>query len=67
MGDQVEDASRTILFARESPGAIDGLRDVGNLPIAPQANLVAEDFKSACPATPDSASGNDAPPLPAQV
>jgi hypothetical protein len=65
--DHLEEAPRTIFLVGQSPRTVYGLGDVGNVSVAPHANLVAEYPKSACPATADGASGNDAPLLPAQV
>ena len=65
--DQVEDTPRTIFVVGQSPGAIHCLGDIGNVSVEPKTDLVAEYPKSACPATADGASGNDAPLLPAQV
>ena len=65
--DQVEYAPRTIFVGGQSPRAVYGLGDVRNVSTEPKTDLVAEDPKSAGPATADSAFGDDAPLHPAPV
>src|SRR3954464_15578737 len=49
-----------MLFAGQSPRALHGLDDVGDVPISPEPDLVAEDPKPARPATADGACGDHA-------
>ena len=65
--DQLEHAPRAIFVVAQSPRAVDGLGDVRDVAAAPKADLVAEDPKSARPATADRAFGDDAPLLAAPV
>ena len=65
--DQVEYSPRTIFVVGHSPRAVYGLGDVRNMSTTPKTDLIAEDPKPACPATADSAFGDDAPLLAAQV
>src|SRR4051795_6491429 len=56
-----------MLVAGQSPGTLYGLDDVGDVPISPQPDLVAEDPKPARPATADGACGDHATLLATQV
>src|SRR3954468_21429445 len=49
-----------MLVAGQSTGTLYGLDDVGDVPISPEPNLVAEDPKPARPATADGACGDHA-------
>jgi hypothetical protein len=64
--DQVEYSPRTCVVGH-SQGAVYGLGDVRDMSTAPKTDFIAEDLKPARPATADSASGDDAPLLAAQV
>ena len=63
----VEYSPRTFFVVGHSPRAVYGLGDVRDMSTAPKTDLIAEDPKPACPATADSAFGDDAPLLAAQV
>jgi hypothetical protein len=52
-----------MFVAGQLPGAVHGLGDVRDVPVPPKTDLVAEDPKSARPATADGACGDDAPLL----
>src|SRR3954452_25337532 len=65
--DDVEHATSATLVGGQSLRTFDGFGDVGNTPVAPEPDLVAEDPKSACPPTADRALGHDAPVLAAPV
>src|SRR4051794_9984338 len=65
--DDVEHATSTVLVGGQSLRTVYGFGDVRNIPAAPEPDLVAEDPKSACPATADRALGHDAPVLAAPV
>src|SRR4051812_40685645 len=56
-----------MLVAGQSPGTLYGLDNVGDVPISPQPNLVAEDAKPARPATADGSCGDHAALLATQV
>jgi hypothetical protein len=64
---QVEHAPRAIFIAGESPRAFHRLGDVWDAATEPQADLVAEDPKSARPASADGTFGHDAPLVAAQI
>src|SRR3954452_7961364 len=56
-----------MLVAGQSPGTLYGLDDVGDVPVSPQPDLVAEDPKPARPATADGSCGDHATLLAAQA
>src|SRR3954469_22645436 len=56
-----------MLVAGQSPRTLYGLDDVGDVPISPEPDLVAEDPKPARPATADGACGDHATLLATQV
>src|SRR5205823_5307282 len=62
-----EQAPSQLLLIAEARGAVDGLGDVRYVATAPDPDLVAEDPKSACPASADGALGDDAALLSAPV
>jgi hypothetical protein len=65
--DHVEHAASTILVVGQPLRTIYGLSDVRNVSTEPNADLVAEDPKSACPPAADRPLGDDAPLLAAPV
>jgi hypothetical protein len=67
LADHVEYAACACFVGGQSPRAVHGLRDVGDMPATPEADLVAEDPKSARPAAADGTPGDDAPLTTAEV
>jgi hypothetical protein len=57
--DQFEYAPRMLLVAAQPPRAVHGLRNVGNVPVGPKTDLIAEDSKASRPAAADGAFAHD--------
>ena len=65
--DHLEHAARASWVIGQSPWAVHGLRDVRDVPAAPETDLVAEDPEAARPPSADGAFGNDSAVLAAPV
>jgi hypothetical protein len=53
LADQAKQEPRTVLIGGQPPGAVNSLRDIRDVAVVPEPDLVAEDSKSARPASAD--------------